>query len=84
MREVGERATAEAAERARAAGIEVEVELRAERPVQALMSLAAERNARAIVVGSLGEHPIKGAILGSTPYRLVHLSEHPILVVPAG
>jgi nucleotide-binding universal stress UspA family protein len=64
--------------------VEVDLELRAERPVEALMSVAAEREARAIVVGSQGEHPMKGAILGSTPHKLLHLSEHPILVVPAG
>ena len=36
-----------------------------------------------IVVGSHGEAPLKGAILGSTPYKLVQLSETPVLVVPA-
>ena len=76
--------TAEAAQRAADSGVEVEVELREERPVDALMSLAAEHDARAIVVGNFGEHPIKGAVLGSVPHKLLHLSEHPILVVPAG
>lgn len=83
IREIGERVTEEAAQRAADAGVEVEVELREERPVEALMSLAAERDARAIVVGTYGEHPIKGAVLGSTPHKLLHLSEHPVLVVPA-
>ncbi len=31
-------------------------------------------DARAIVVGSYGESPLKGAILGSTPHKLLHLS----------
>jgi nucleotide-binding universal stress UspA family protein len=35
-----------------------------------------------IVVGSYGEAPPKGAIIGSTPYKLVHLSQRPVLVVP--
>jgi len=35
------------------------------------------------VVGSYGEHPIKGALLGSVPHTLLHLSERPVLVVPA-
>ncbi len=83
VRAVAEEATSKAAERAREAGVEIEVELRAERPVEALLSLAAERDARAIIVGTYGEHPIKGAILGSTPHKLLHLSEHPVLVVPA-
>ena len=29
------------------------------------------------------EHLLKGALLGSTPYRLVHLSDRPVLVVRA-
>ena len=36
-----------------------------------------------IVVGSYGESPIKGAILGSTPHKLLHRAERPVLVVPA-
>jgi nucleotide-binding universal stress UspA family protein len=83
IRRIAEEATGEAAKRARDAGVDVVVELREERPVEALMSLAAEHDARAIVVGTFGEHPIKGAILGSTPHKLLHLSEHPVLVVPA-
>ncbi|MGH2974785.1 MAG: universal stress protein [Solirubrobacterales bacterium] len=37
-----------------------------------------------IVVGSYGEAPLKGAIIGSTPCKLLHLSLCPVLVVPAG
>jgi nucleotide-binding universal stress UspA family protein len=41
-----------------------------------------ERNdAHMIVVGSHGESPVKGAIVGSTAYKLVHFSETPVLVV---
>jgi nucleotide-binding universal stress UspA family protein len=83
VKHVGEKVTAEAAARAREAGVEVEVELREERPVDALMKLAMERSARLIVVGSYGEPPLKGAILGSVPHKLLHLSEVPVLVVPA-
>ena len=37
-----------------------------------------------IVVGSYGERPLKGAIIGSTAQkRLLHLSERPVLVVRA-
>ena len=35
-----------------------------------------------IVVGSHGEPPLKGVILGSTPNKLLHISERPVLVVP--
>jgi len=34
-------------------------------------------------VGSYGESPIKGAILGSTPHKPLHLAETPVVVVPA-
>ena len=36
-----------------------------------------------IVVGSHGERPIAGALLGSVPHKLLHLSETPVLVVRA-
>ena len=36
-----------------------------------------------IVVGTYGEHPLRGAILGSTPHKLLHLSSRPVLAVPA-
>ena len=50
---------------------------------EALLDVAEERDARMIVVGSCGETPLKGVILGSTPYKLLHQSERPVLVVPA-
>ena len=62
--------------------MQTEVSLRPERPVDALIAEAEARDARAIVVGSYGESPIKGAILGSTPHKLLHLSTRPVLVVP--
>ena len=50
----------------------------------ALSELADREEARMIVVGSYGESPMKGAILGSTPHKLLHWAERPVLVVPAG
>ena len=44
--------------------------------------MAEQRDARMIVVGSFGDPPLKGMILGSTPNKLLHLSERPVLVVP--
>ena len=79
---IGEQVTAEAAQRAKDAGVEVEVALRAERPVEALLALASEREARLIVVGTYGESTLKSLILGSTPHKLLPLSEVPVLVVP--
>ena len=72
-----------ALERARAAGIDAEVALVPERPHQALLDIAAREQASFIVVGGWGEGPIRGALLGSTPYKLLHLSETPVVVVPA-
>lgn len=82
VRKFGERVTGPALERAAAAGVEAALALVPERPTDALISLAEEHDARAIVVGSYGESPIRGAILGSTPHKLLHLSERPVLVVP--
>ncbi len=82
VRKFGERVTAPAIDRVREAGLEGTLELVAERPVQALLTLAERHDARAIVVGTQGEHPIKGALIGSVPHKLLHLSEHPVIVVP--
>jgi nucleotide-binding universal stress UspA family protein len=54
------------------------------RPAEALLQVARERNARMIVVGTHGERPLTGAVLGSVPHKLLHLSTVPVLVVPVG
>lgn len=82
VRKLGERVTSEALARAKHAGVTAEVALIPERPVDALMRAADEHEARAIVVGTYSEHPLKGAILGATPHKLLHLSEHPVIVAP--
>lgn len=82
VRKFGERATAPAIARAKEAGVDATLALVPERPVDALLTLAEEHDARAIVVGSYGESPIKGALLGSTPHKLLGVSERPVLVVP--
>ena len=82
VREVAEGITAKGLELARAADVPAEVDLIAERPVDALISAAKRRDARAIVVGSYGEAPLKGAILGSTPHKLLQLSPLPVICVP--
>ena len=35
------------------------------------------------MVGTYGESPLRGAVLGSTPHKLLHLSRVPVLAVPA-
>jgi nucleotide-binding universal stress UspA family protein len=42
-----------------------------------------KHDARMLIVGSHGENPLKGAIIGSTPYKLVQLADRPVLVVRA-
>jgi nucleotide-binding universal stress UspA family protein len=71
------------AQQAKTDGVEVAYELVPRRGAEALLDVARQRDARMIVVGSSGEAPLKGAILGSTPYKLLHQSERPVLVVPA-
>lgn len=82
LRAVAEQAGNEAAERIKAAGVECEVELVPERAAAALVRVAEEKGASMIVVGTHGEHPISGAILGSVPHKLLHISSFPVLVVP--
>jgi nucleotide-binding universal stress UspA family protein len=83
VREIGERVANHALARVTAAGVEAELAVVDARPVDALLALANARDARMIVVGSYGESPIKGAILGSTPHKLLYLADRPVLAVPA-
>ncbi len=73
--------TQEAIDAAKKAKVDCMVEMINEHPHEALITAAEKHDARMIVVGSHGENPIKGAIVGSTPYKLVQLSEVPVLVV---
>ena len=61
---------------------DVEAVIVEQSPAAALVALADERDARVIVVGTRGESPIRGALLGSTPHKLLQLSDRPVLVVP--
>ena len=80
---LGEKFVQEAVERAGAAGVAAEAELVFERSAQALADAAVKHDARVVVVGAHGEGTIKGALLGSTAHKLLHLSERPVLVVPS-
>ncbi len=68
---------------AEAQGAKVESVVIEGSPAHSLSDLAVQRGARMIVIGSQGESPIKGAILGSTAHKLLYVSEVPVLVVPA-
>lgn len=81
--ERGTKVLDEAKHQAEAAGATVELELVAKKASEALVEVADARDARMIVVGSYGDPPLKGMILGSTPNKLLHLADRPVLVVPA-
>jgi nucleotide-binding universal stress UspA family protein len=83
VRELAEQSAAKAADRAASAGVDYEVDLVPERPVEGLVHAAERHGASLIVVGTHGEHPLAGAILGSVPHKLLHVSPVPVLVVPA-
>jgi nucleotide-binding universal stress UspA family protein len=82
LEELGGGITGAAVARARAAGVEAEAVLVPARPVQGLLDLADQLDARYIVVGTASERPLTGLILGSVPHKLLHRSGVPVVVVP--
>lgn len=84
IRAIGEEVTAELRDRLAAEfpGLDIDVELVLDRPVESLVRVAAARQAEMIVVGHGGSGPLRAALLGSTTYELVHRAPVPILVVP--
>jgi nucleotide-binding universal stress UspA family protein len=83
LEERGHTVTAAAVARAADAGVTAEAVVADRNVVDLLLDLADEHSARAIVVGTYGESPLRGAVLGSTPHKLLHLSKTPVLAVPA-
>lgn len=83
IEERGRKVLAEATHQAEAAGASIETELVAKKASEAIVDVAERRDARMIVVGSYGDPPLKGIILGSTPNKLLHIADRPVLVVPA-
>jgi nucleotide-binding universal stress UspA family protein len=82
LEQVGRHAVGRAVADLEAAGVEVESRLVSGKPADALIDVAKEVGASAIVVGTVGENPVTGAFLGSVVLRLVQRSPLPILVVP--
>lgn len=82
IREAGHHALDHAVQVAEEAGVRTSVELIDQKPAQALIEAASRHAARLIVVGTWGESPVRGALLGSTPHKLLHLSGVPVLCVP--
>ncbi len=82
LAEEGRAALHHAVDQAKAAGVRSVVELVDDKPAQALLNAAEKYDARLIVVGTYGESPLRGAMLGSTPHKLLHWSSRPVLCVP--
>jgi nucleotide-binding universal stress UspA family protein len=72
----------EAVDELSAAGVTAQALLVHENVPDALLEVAHQRQARMIVVGAAAQHPIVGALLGSTAYKLVNRADVPVLVVP--
>lgn len=83
IEELGEKVMGKAREQAAKANIEIRQELLPKRAVEALVEVAERKDARMIVVGSFGEAPLKGVLLGATTNKLLHVTDRPVLVVPA-
>ena len=83
LEQVGSSALERAVTALEAADVDVSSRLVEAKPADALMQVAEEVEADTIVVGTVGENPITGALLGSVVLRLVQRSKIPLLVVPA-
>lgn len=81
LKEMGAELEIAAHEKLAEKGIDHELVLIDSRPAPGLAQVAEERNARMIIVGGAGEAPLKGALLGATPHKLLNLTDRPVLVV---
>lgn len=66
----------------RAAGVAFRGRMIVGDPVRVLLGVAAEEDARMIVVGSRGHREFAAVPLGSTSFQLVMGADRPVLVVP--
>ena len=82
LEKLGSRAVARAVSDLEAAGISTTSRIEEGKPADVLIAVAKELAASTIVVGTTGENPISGAILGSVVLKLVQRSSIPLLVVP--
>lgn len=83
LRDLAEQELGHGIHQAQALGARVEAVVLEDAPARALSELARERDARVIVVGSRGENPLRGLLVGSTPHKLLQIADRPVLVVPA-
>jgi nucleotide-binding universal stress UspA family protein len=83
LKEQGDALLREAVARGEGSTVELEPVLVNESAVVGLLKVAVDRRAGLIVVGTHGESQLSGMLLGSTAYRLVHMTTRPVVVVPA-
>lgn len=76
------RAAAEAAARAKEAGIDARTVVRRGFPVEAICAIAEDFQPRMLVLGSHGWGAVKRAVFGSVSTGVLHRAACPVLVVP--
>lgn len=64
------------------AGINCEVVARHGHPAKTLVQLAREHEVSMIIIGAIGDTPLKSRFLGGTASTLIQISPCPVLVVP--
>jgi nucleotide-binding universal stress UspA family protein len=80
--EKAEQVADEAAEGARAAGVAAMTYVRRGDPASQICRIAAERDARLIVIGSHGWGALRRLVFGSVSTGVLHHARNPVLVVP--
>lgn len=83
LKELGKTLLDEAVTRCTDRDVDLETVLVDESAAQGLLSVARQHRAEMIAVGTHGQSPVSGLLLGSTAYKLVHISTKPVLIVPA-
>ena len=78
---VGREATARVASLAAERGVECREAVVSGKPYRTIVSVADKLAARYIVLGSHGGYAFERAVLGSVSAKVLHLAEHPVLVV---
>jgi len=65
-----------------AAGVSTTSRIEQGKAAEVILAVAEDVGATTIVVGTVGENPITGALLGSVVLKLVQRSSIPLLIVP--
>ncbi|MFN8223642.1 MAG: universal stress protein [Gaiellales bacterium] len=82
VEKVGDHAVNRAVADLEAEGVTTMSRIESGKPADVLIAVAEEVSADLLAVGTYGENPISGALLGSVVLRLIQISKFPVLVVP--